>query len=60
MTCKACGYSDVKDVRVIPVQRDLTPPNGSSGLFKGLLFSDGAPILYACPVCGTVKMEVEE
>ena len=72
MKCAACGYSDVKaeDYRDgIIVAPGNMPPNGSKQFIpitinyeKQVIDSCHTQyhwqILYACPVCGTIKMEV--
>lgn len=59
MKCAACGYSDVKaddyreDPKVTPWNM---PPNGSVDFIDLGWYSVWK--MYACPICGTVKIEV--
>lgn len=72
MTCRACGYSDMKEPSSDPLDevsgllrnRYGVVVNGDKPFIAILpgnhtfWVSGGFATLYACPVCGTVKMEV--
>jgi hypothetical protein len=67
MKCAACGYSDVGD-KILGHRHDRMPDGPSpfimfhSGMREYMdregNYSNMPNVLYACPVCGTIKMEV--